>query len=73
MPASPRDLLHHRCIRFRHRGEGVYKWELDKDDESLEIAVHGSLILDELDLLIQATVDGAGVASSNPPRCNGRP
>jgi DNA-binding transcriptional LysR family regulator len=61
-PASPRDLLQHRCIRFRHRGESVYKWELDKGNESLEIAVHGSLILDELDLLIQAAVDGAGLA-----------
>jgi hypothetical protein len=28
-PTSPRDLLKHRCIRFRHRGESVYKWELD--------------------------------------------
>jgi DNA-binding transcriptional LysR family regulator len=61
-PASPRDLLQHRCIQFRHRGESVYKWELDKGNESLEIAVHGSLILDELDLLIQAAVDGAGLA-----------
>jgi DNA-binding transcriptional LysR family regulator len=61
-PTSPRDLLQHRCIRFRHRGESVYKWELDKGNESLEIAVHGSLILDELDLLIQAAIDGAGLA-----------
>jgi DNA-binding transcriptional LysR family regulator len=61
-PASPRDLLQHRCIRFRHRGESVYKWELDKGDQSLEIAVNGSLILDELDLLIQAAIDGAGLA-----------
>jgi DNA-binding transcriptional LysR family regulator len=61
-PASPRDLLDHRCIRFRHRGEGVYKWELDKGDQSLAIAVHGSLILDELDMLIQAALDGAGLA-----------
>jgi DNA-binding transcriptional LysR family regulator len=61
-PTSPRDLLQHRCIRFRHRGESVYKWELDKGDESLEIAVHGSLILDELELLIQAAIDGAGLA-----------
>jgi DNA-binding transcriptional LysR family regulator len=61
-PASPRDLLQHRCIRFRHRGESVYKWELDKGDESLEIAVNGSLILDELDLVIQAAIDGAGLA-----------
>jgi DNA-binding transcriptional LysR family regulator len=61
-PASPRDLLQHRCIRFRHRGESVYKWELDKGDQSLEIAVSGSLILDELDLMIQAAIDGAGLA-----------
>jgi DNA-binding transcriptional LysR family regulator len=61
-PASPRDLLNHRCIRFRHRGEGVYKWELDKGDESLAIAVNGSLILDEQDLVIEAALDGAGIA-----------
>jgi DNA-binding transcriptional LysR family regulator len=61
-PATPRDLLQHRCIRFRHRGESVYKWELDRDDESLEIAVNGSLILDDTDLVIQAAVDGAGLA-----------
>ena len=61
-PTSPRDLLNHQCIRFRHRGESVYKWELDKGDESLAIAVNGSLLLDELDLVIQAAVDGAGLA-----------
>jgi hypothetical protein len=43
-PTSPRDVLNHQCIRFRHRGEGVYKWEFDKGDESLGIAVHGSLL-----------------------------
>jgi DNA-binding transcriptional LysR family regulator len=61
-PASPRDLLQHRCIRFRHRGESVYKWELDKGDQSLAIAVNGSLILDEVELVIQAALDGAGLA-----------
>jgi DNA-binding transcriptional LysR family regulator len=60
-PLFPRDVLHHRCIRFRHRGESVYKWELDKDDESLTIAVSGSLLLDDVDLVIQAALDGAGL------------
>jgi DNA-binding transcriptional LysR family regulator len=55
-------VLNHQCIRFRHRGEGVFKWELDKGDESLAIAVHGSLLLDELDLVIHAALDGAGLA-----------
>jgi proteic killer suppression protein len=41
-------VLNHRCIRFRHRGESVYKWELDKGDESLTIAVNGQLLLDDV-------------------------
>ena len=61
-PESPRDVLNHRCIRFRHRGESVYKWELDKGDESLTIPVNGSLLLDDVELVIQAAVDGAGLA-----------
>src|SRR5687767_14221068 len=61
-PTSPRDLLNHRCINFRHRGESIYKWELDKGDESVAIAVSGSLVLDDEDLVIRATIDGAGLA-----------
>jgi DNA-binding transcriptional LysR family regulator len=61
-PASPRQLLTHRCINFRHRGESVYKWELEKGDESVAIAVNGSLVLDDEDLVMQAALDGAGLA-----------
>jgi DNA-binding transcriptional LysR family regulator len=61
-PTSPRDLLNHRCINFRHRGESIYKWELDKGDESVAIAVSGSLVLDDEDLVMQAALDGAGLA-----------
>jgi DNA-binding transcriptional LysR family regulator len=61
-PTSPRDVLDHQCIRFRHRGESVYKREFDQGDESLAIAVNGALLLDELDLVIQAALDGAGLA-----------
>jgi DNA-binding transcriptional LysR family regulator len=60
-PTSPRELLSHRCINFRHRGEGVYRWELDKGDESVAIAVSGPLILDDEDLVLQAAIDGAGL------------
>jgi DNA-binding transcriptional LysR family regulator len=27
-PDTPYDLLGHHCINFRHRGEGIYRWEL---------------------------------------------
>jgi DNA-binding transcriptional LysR family regulator len=61
-PESPHDLLSHRCINFRHGSEGVYRWEFDKDDQSLAVSVNGPLILDDLDLVIRAAIDGAGLA-----------
>ena len=61
-PTAPRDVLQHQCIGFRHRGESKYRWEFDKGDESLAISVSGSLNVDDLDLVIQAALDGAGLA-----------
>jgi DNA-binding transcriptional LysR family regulator len=61
-PTSPKDLVKHRCIRFRHCGESLYRWELDRGKKSLALALDGSLILDDLDLVIQAALDGAGLA-----------
>ncbi len=61
-PTAPRDVLQHRCIGFRHRGESKYRWEFDKGDQSLAISVSGSLNVDDLDLVIQAALDGAGLA-----------
>lgn len=61
-PTAPRDVLQHQCIGFRHRGESKYRWEFDKGGQSLAIAVSGSLNVDDLDLVIQAALDGAGLA-----------
>jgi DNA-binding transcriptional LysR family regulator len=61
-PMTPRDLTHHRCINFRHGSAGVYRWELDKGKQSLAVAVNGPLIVDNVELLIRAAVDGVGLA-----------
>jgi DNA-binding transcriptional LysR family regulator len=59
---SPRDLLRHRCINFRHGSAGVYRWEFEKGKKSLSVAVNGPLIVDDLDLVIRAATDGVGLA-----------
>lgn len=61
-PTSPRDLLHHRCINFKHGDEGVYRWEFDKGKQSVTVGVNGPLIVDDLELVIRAAVDGVGIA-----------
>ncbi len=61
-PESSHDLTSHRCINFRHGSEGVYRWEFDKRDQSLTVAVDGPLIVDDLELMIRAAIDGVGLA-----------
>ncbi|HEX4771458.1 MAG TPA: LysR family transcriptional regulator [Bryobacteraceae bacterium] len=61
-PKSPRDLLRHRCINFRHGDEGLYRWEFERAKRSLSVAVNGPLIVDDLNLVIGAAIDGVGLA-----------
>lgn len=61
-PRSPRDLINHRCINFRHGSAGVYRWEFEKGNKTLSVSVNGPLIVDDVTLVIRAAVDGVGLA-----------
>jgi DNA-binding transcriptional LysR family regulator len=61
-PRSPRDLLQHRCINFRHGSAGVYRWEFEKGRKSLSVAVTGPLVVDDVTLVLRAALDGVGLA-----------
>ena len=36
-PKTPRDLVLHRCINFRHGDTGLYRWEFQKGKKSLAV------------------------------------
>lgn len=61
-PKTPHDLLRHKCINFRHGSAGVYRWEFDKGKKSLSVAVNGPLIVDDVETLVRAAIDGIGLA-----------
>lgn len=62
-PKAPRDLLSQRCINFRHgHGGEVYRWEFEKGKKSLSVAVNGPLIVDDVEMVIRAAIDGIGLA-----------
>jgi DNA-binding transcriptional LysR family regulator len=61
-PKTPHDLLKHRCINFRHGSAGIYRWEFDKGKKSLSVAVNGPLIVDDVETLVRAAIDGVGLA-----------
>jgi len=60
-PQRPQDLLQHRCIGCRH-GSALYRWEFERGGKEVSVGVPGPVILDDVDLMVQAALDGVGVA-----------
>jgi DNA-binding transcriptional LysR family regulator len=61
-PMTPRDLHGHNCIGYRSPWDGsLLAWTFEKDGEQTEIAVEGSLIVNDPDLLLRPALDGLGV------------
>lgn len=61
-PKEPRDLLNHSCINFRHGPSELYRWEFEKGKKELSVAVNGSLIVDDSELVFQGALQGVGLA-----------
>ena len=60
--ATPRDLVHHRCIGYRMTGSGaLYAWEFERHSEPFEVRVSGPLAFNEPALMLEAVLDGYGV------------
>lgn len=63
VPAKPNDLLEHKCINLRlPTSDTVYAWRLVDEGRETRINVEGSLIFNTIDLIIDAALDGAGLA-----------
>lgn len=60
--ATPHDLPSHRCVNFRHGQAGVYRWEFEKDGQSLAVAVNGPVTVDDPDVMLLTAIHGVGVA-----------
>ncbi|MFM0176713.1 LysR substrate-binding domain-containing protein, partial [Paraburkholderia sediminicola] len=61
LPVHPRDLLKHECINYRSADtKALYRWEFQKDDEKIRIAVPGRVATNDNDLLLRSAVDGLG-------------
>lgn len=61
-PRAPADLLSHECIRLRLPSGRLYRWEFEKQGEEIEIDVPGRLTLDDMNLIVEAALAGAGLA-----------
>ncbi|HEX5211515.1 MAG TPA: LysR family transcriptional regulator [Pseudolabrys sp.] len=61
-PRAPKDLQDHNCIRSMLPNGTVFGWEFQKKTRRIHAKVDGKLIIDDIDLSIQAVLGGAGLA-----------
>lgn len=62
-PETPQGLADHRCIRFRQTSSrSIYRWEFWEGNRTLEVPVHGPLIVNDTGANIAAARDGIGLA-----------
>ena len=63
LPATPHDLTHHRCINLRLPTHGgLYAWDFEKKGRKLNVRVEGQAIFNNTFLMLQAALDGVGLA-----------
>ena len=66
IPERPEDLVAHNCIRFRQTGGNLFRWPFREDVSGgsvrrFDIAVKGSLIVNDPALSVRLAVAGAGL------------
>jgi DNA-binding transcriptional LysR family regulator len=61
-PVRPEELKNLPCIRFRFASGRTYAWEFERGGEALAIEVDGPLTLGDQGLMVQAALDGVGLA-----------
>jgi DNA-binding transcriptional LysR family regulator len=62
VPRVPGDLRAHRCIRQRLPSGKRYRWEFARRGRELTVDVPGTLSLDNNTLMVEAAIQGLGIA-----------
>lgn len=71
-PATPADLHAHNCINWRRPSDGsIYRWEFEKDGEEFDVAVDGSLIVNNPEVALEAALQGVGIVYTYDERIYG--
>ncbi|MGH7015045.1 MAG: LysR substrate-binding domain-containing protein [Stellaceae bacterium] len=64
---TPDDLHAHNCIRFRLADGTIARWEFERAGRKQRVRVDGSLIVDNVDLMLCGALAGIGIAYTLEP------
>jgi DNA-binding transcriptional LysR family regulator len=62
LPRTPDELAGHACVNFRFASGRLFEWEFKVDGATRKHAPQGWLCFNDADLVLQAVLDGAGIA-----------
>jgi len=66
-PEQPDDLRHHVCVRFRRTNGALAHWSLNRGNREIEVAVSGPFIAHDFPTMLDAAVEGMGLAQLPEP------
>jgi DNA-binding transcriptional LysR family regulator len=61
-PATPDDLNQHNCVRYRWDKDVANTWRFMQRGEPTEVAVEGTLTVNDHELALRSALDGIGIA-----------
>lgn len=62
MPRHPHDLTRHRCVSYFSAKTGrIMEWDFNKDGERIELALEGSVALNDGEAYLEAGLAGLGI------------
>lgn len=67
IPKHPDDLAHHRCLRIRLGDDRIYRWEFEKGDEALAVAVPGAVTINETQIARTLALEGTALMYAPEP------
>lgn len=62
IPQTPAELRQHACVRYRFPSGALYNWEFERDGQEVAVEVDGPVTLDDRELMIDAALQGCGLA-----------
>ena len=71
-PMAPGDLHRHACVNWRWPSDGsLYRWEFEEEGREIEVSVSGPLIANDVDVVLEAALQGIGIAYTTHERIEG--
>ncbi|MBO0756530.1 MAG: LysR family transcriptional regulator [Bradyrhizobiaceae bacterium] len=66
-PERPEDLRQHACVRLRRSNGAIALWSLNDNGRTIEIAVSGPFIANDMPTMLGAAIEGVGLAQVPEP------